>query len=82
MEELNWQIASKTNESPIIVSEYLLNDLGLFVKRERRVQKSNKFYKLTGFRVGYQAIPGTDYYAAPFERQALLWKKVAFVEED
>jgi hypothetical protein len=80
MEILNWSIqTSPLGELPVIVSEYVLNELGIFVKRERRMPKSAPFTAVTGFRVGYAAIPGMDYRAAPMDRRAILWHKVASV---
>ena len=61
MEQLTWMAqTSPPGEMPIVVAEYVLNELGVFVKRERRVPKSAPLNRLTGFRVGYKAIPGTE----------------------
>ncbi len=80
MEILNWSIqTSPQGKLPVIVSEYVLNELGVFIKRERRMPKSAPLTALTGFRVGYAAIPGTDYRAAPMDRRAILWHKVTSV---
>lgn len=82
MKQLTWTaLVSKPGQTPAIVAEYVLNDLGAFVKRERRVPKNAPLNRLTGFRVGYRAIAGTDYRAAPLDRNAILWKKVTSVVE-
>lgn len=82
MENLTWsQITSTEGEKPMIVSEYVINELGVFVKREKRMPKKAKLTALTGFRIGYQAVPGTDYRAAPLDRNAILWHKIKAVEE-
>lgn len=82
MEGMTWVTqVSRPGEKPTIVAEYVLNQLGVFVKRERRVPKKDPLHKLTGFRVGYKAIPGTDYRAAPLDRNAILWQKVTSVDE-
>lgn len=82
MEQLTWMAqTSPPGEMPIVVAEYVLNELGVFVKRERRVPKSAPLNRLTGFRVGYKAIPGTEYRAAPVDRNAILWQKVTSVAE-
>ncbi len=73
---------SPSGEVPVVVAEYVLNELGIFVKREKRVPKSALLNKLTGFRVGYKTIRGTDYRAAPVDRNAILWKKVVSVTEN
>ncbi len=83
MESLTWKAqVSKPGQKTAIVAEYVLNDLGVFVKREKRVPKSAPLNRLTGFRVGYKAIPDTDYRAAPLDRNAILWKKVTAVVEN
>ena len=80
MDMMTWSIQTNPpGSAPAVIAEYLLNDLGLFVKRERRMPKSAPLTALTGFRVGYAAIPGTDYRAAPMDRCAILWHKVASV---
>ncbi|WKY48106.1 hypothetical protein Q5O24_01890 [Eubacteriaceae bacterium ES3] len=82
MENLTWSLrTSLDGEKPEIVSDYLLNELGVFVKHEMRMPKKAKLTALTGFRIGYKAIPGTDYRAAPMDRQAILWKKIKRIEE-
>lgn len=74
---VNWQImSSREGETPAIFSEYLLNDLGIFVKRMRRVAKKGFLNALTGFRVGYTPVPGTDYREGPLDRNAILWHKL------
>lgn len=83
MEAMTWiKQTSPEGEVPMVVSEYVLNDLGIFVKREKRVPKKAKFTALTGFRIGYAAIPGTDYRAAPMDRTAILWHKLTLVKDD
>ncbi len=82
MEQLTWTAQiSPPGEMPIIVAEYVLNELGVFVKREKRVPKKELLNKLTGFRVGYKAIEGTDYRAAPLDRNAILWRKITSVTQ-
>ena len=82
MNILTWSIQTSPQDVfPIIVSEYLLNDIGIFVKRERRMPKSRPLTALTGFRVGYVSIPNTDYRAAPIDRNAILWHKIKSVQE-
>jgi len=83
MEQMTWMAqTSPPGDVPIVVAEYVLNQLGVFVKRERRVPKGAPLNKLTGFRVGYKAIQGTEYRAAPLDRNAILWQKVTSVTED
>ena len=82
MKQIIWKVqTSSPGQTPIIISEYVLNERGVFMKRERRVPKNAPLHKLTGFRVGYKAIQGTDYRAAPLDRNAILWKKVTSVVE-
>jgi hypothetical protein len=83
MVQLTWTVqTSPPGVTPLIVAEYVLNELGIFVKREKRVPKSALLNKLTGFRVGYKAIDGTDYRAAPLDRNAILWRKVTSVTQN
>lgn len=83
MEAITWSIqTSLPDVTPVIISEYLLNDLGIYVKREKRVTKKAPFTALTGFRVGYKAVPGTDYRSAPLDRNVLLWYKITSVVEE
>ncbi len=82
MDVLTWNIrTSLKDDLPEVYSEYLLNDLGVFVKRERRMPRSNLFTAVTGFRVGYFSVPGADYRVAPIDRDAILWYKVTSIEE-
>jgi hypothetical protein len=82
MEQLTWMVqTSPPGKIPIVVAEYVLNDLGVFVKRERRVPKNEPLNMLTGFRIGYKLIQGTGYRAAPLDRNAILWHKVTDVIE-
>ena len=40
MDTMNWMLQTSAKEVlPVIVSEYLLNDLGVFTKSERRMPK-------------------------------------------
>lgn len=74
---ISWQIiTSREGETPTIRAEFLLNDLGVFVKRMRRVTKKGFLNALTGFRVGYVPVPGTDYREGPLDRNAILWRKL------
>jgi hypothetical protein len=83
MNAMHWQIqTSPPGELPIIVSEYLLNDLGVFVKRERRMPKKAPLTAVTGFRIGYTAVPNTDYRVAPLDRNAILWYKITAVADE
>ena len=83
MDIMNWMIQTSTAGSlPIIMSEYLLNDMGIFVRRERRMPKKAPLTAITGFRIGYAAVPGTDYRMAPMDRNAILWYKITSVTED
>ncbi|MGE4508149.1 MAG: hypothetical protein AB7D16_05910 [Eubacteriaceae bacterium] len=80
MNILNWGlISSPEGQKPMIFSEYVLNDLGVFVKRERRMPKKAKLTALTGFRIGYQALAGSNYRAAALDRNAILWHKITRV---
>lgn len=82
MKPMTWfRSTSPAGAKPEIVSEYLLNELGIFVKREKRMPKKAGLTALTGFRIGYAAIPGTDYRAAPLDRNAILWHKITLVKE-
>ncbi len=82
MDRLTWSIQTSQQDAiPRIVSEYLLNELGIFVKRERRMPKSKPLTALTGFRVGYVSVTNTDYCAQPVDRNALLWHKITEVSE-
>lgn len=82
MKQMIWsRSTSPAGEKPVIVSEYLLNELGIFVKREKRMPKKPGLNALTGFRVGYAAVPGTDYRAAPLDRTAILWYKITRIKE-
>lgn len=77
MKTLNWLIQTspeKANQQ--VYSEYVLNGLGIFVKREKRVAKKAPFMALTGFRIGFKPVAGTDYRAAPLDRNVILWHKL------
>lgn len=79
---MTWSIqTSEPGITPAIFSEYVINELGVFVKRESHVNKKTPLHAVTGFRVGYKAIPGTDYRAAPIDRNAILWQKVTRADE-
>lgn len=83
MDTMNWMLQTSAKEVlPVIVSEYLLNDLGVFTKSERRMPKKAPLTALTGFRVGYVAVPNTDYRMAPQARNAILWHKITSVSVD
>lgn len=78
MEILTWsRPTSPVGAKPEIVAEYLLNERGIFVKREKRMPKKAGLTALTGFRIGYAAIPSGDYRAAPLDRNAILWHKIS-----
>ncbi|MHC1693914.1 MAG: zinc ribbon domain-containing protein [Eubacteriales bacterium] len=82
MDELNWMLqTSPDGQTPAIVSYYLLNNLGVFTKRERRISKKAPLTAVTGFRVGFTVVPGKDYRAAPMDRNAILWHKITSVKE-
>lgn len=82
MEQMTWNIkTSEPGVAPEIFSEYVINDLGVFVKRESHVSKKAPLHAATGFRIGYKAIPGKDYRAAPIDRNAILWHKVTCADE-
>ena len=77
MESFTWTIqTSPARKVPMIVSEYVLNEQGVFVKREKRVSKNEPLTAITGFKVGYHRIPDTDYRAAPLDRDVILWQKM------
>jgi len=59
--------------------DYVMNDLGIFTKTEKRSKKSGTAAQLWGFRAGKNKIKGTDYLAQIQGRQALLWEKVTEV---
>lgn len=83
MEQIQWMAQeSLPGESPVIMAEYILNELGIFAKRERRVSKKPLLNKVAGFRVGYQKVEGSNYFAAPMDRNAILWKKITSVNEE
>lgn len=83
MDTMNWMMqTSDQGVLPLIVSEYLLNDLGVFTKSERRMPKKAPLTAVTGFRVGYTAVPNTDYRMAPIARNAVLWHKITSVSMD
>lgn len=82
MNIMTWRIkTSPEGKLPATVSEYVLNELGVFIKRELRMPKSAPLTALTGFRVGYTVVPGTKERAAPLNRDALLWHKITAVSE-
>lgn len=83
MELLNWSIqTSKPEDITIVISEYVLNELGVFVKQEYRVLKKNKLNAVMGFRIGYEPVPNTDYRAARGNRNAILWHKITNIVQD
>lgn len=83
MDSITWLARTgPEKKKSVIVSEYVLNDVGIFVKREKRVSKKAVFTALTGFRVGYHLIPGTDYRAVALDRNAILWHKITSLNYD
>lgn len=83
MDTMNWTIqTSAQGVMPMIVSEYLLNDSGVFTKSERRMPKKAPLTALTGFRIGYAPVPNTDYRMAPNARNGILWHKITSVSVD
>ncbi|MDD4772932.1 MAG: hypothetical protein PHZ09_04935 [Eubacteriales bacterium] len=82
MEPMTWIVQTGLQGAKTaIISEYVLNDLGVFVKRERRVSKKSLLNAVTGFRVGYAPVPGAAYRSAPLDRDAILWRKVTGIKE-
>lgn len=80
---LNWSIqSSPLGEKPKIISEYILNEMGIFIKRELRMPMNDILTATTGFRIGYEPIKGTDYRAAPYDRNAILWHKITNIVEE
>jgi hypothetical protein len=80
MESISW--ITQTSPPDVmtgIYSEYVLNEQGVFVKREKRVPKNEPLTAITGFRVGYKLVSGTDYRAAPLDRNAILWYKITSI---
>lgn len=59
--------------------DYVVNDLGIFAKTEKRSKKSGAAAQLWGFRAGKNKVKGTDYLARIQGRQALLWEKITEV---
>ncbi len=83
MNTMNWLIqTSEPGTLPIAVSEYLLNDMGLFIKCELRMPKDGPLNAIYGFRVGYRVVKGTDYRMALTYRNAILWHKITSVVEE
>lgn len=83
MKVMYWSIqTSEQGVLPVIMSEYLLNDMGVFIKSELRMPKKGLLTAVTGFRIGYELVKGTDYRMAPYSRNALLWKKVTSVNTE
>lgn len=83
MDQLNWCLqTSPANVKRMLVSEYILNDMGIFIKDEYRMPKSDVLTTITGFRIGYNNIPNTDYHAAPGSRKAILWYKITDISEE
>lgn len=83
MDMMNWMIQTSAPGSlPVVFSEYLLNDMGIFMRREQRMPKKEPLNAITGFRVGYKAVAGTDYRIAHLDRNAILWHKITSVSED
>lgn len=83
MDMMNWIIQTGAAGSlPVVFSEYLLNDMGIFMRREQRMPKKAPLTAITGFRVGYKAVAGTDYRMAHLDRNAILWHKITSVSVD
>ncbi len=59
--------------------DYIINDLGIFAKIEKRSKKSGTTAQLWGFRAGKNKVKGTDYLAQIQGRKALLWQKITEV---
>lgn len=59
--------------------DYVINDLGIFAKIEKRSKKSRTTAQLSGFRAGKNKVKGTDYLAQIQGRKALLWQKITEV---
>lgn len=82
MNTLHWQIqTSPPGAQPIIIAEYLLN-VWAFHQAGATDAKKIHLTAVTGFRIGYVAVPHTDYRMAPIDRNAILWHKVTAVVED
>lgn len=83
MNTMNWSVETgEKGKLPIIVSEYLLNDTGVFAKREKRMPKNEPFTAITGFRVGYIKVKNADHRMALMDRNAILWHKITLVSLD
>jgi len=83
MDLMNWSIqTSEPGDITIVISEYVLNELGVFVKQEYRVSKKNKLNAVMGFRIGYESVPNTDYRASKGNRNAILWHKITNIVQD
>ena len=83
MDIMNWSIqTSVPGYITIVISEYVLNELGVFIKQEYRVLKKNKINAVMGFRIGYEPVPNTDYRAARGNRNAILWHKITNIVQD
>ncbi len=80
MDTLVWSIElPPDNGSWYTAVDYVMNDLDIFTKTEKRSKKSGTAAQLWGFRAGKNKVKGTDYLAQIQGRQALLWEKVTEV---
>lgn len=83
MISMKWSIqTSEIGVLPIVVSEYLFSKIGVFIKSEIRMPKKEVLTALTGYRIGYEAVKGTDYRMAPWNRNTILWHKIISIVED
>ncbi|MCK9314358.1 MAG: hypothetical protein M0P20_09960 [Methanocorpusculum sp.] len=80
MDKLAWCIEFPPEKgSSYTVADYVINDLGIFARTEKRTKKTGAASQLWGFRVGMNKVKGTDYLAQAGGRQALLWQKISGV---
>lgn len=65
---MNWLIETgQEGKKPQIISEYFLDDTGVYVKREARMPKGDALTAVSGFRVGYIKVKNADYRMAPMD---------------
>ena len=80
MDKLAWCIEFPPEKgSSYTAVDYVINDIGIFSRTERRTKKTGMASQLWGFRVGMNKVKGTDHLAQAGGRQALLWQKVSGV---
>lgn len=79
---LGWtmELAEESKKGGFYV-DYLLNDLGIFLRKEERVLKPSLLQRTTGFRAGFKKPDGKDYYLRYHSRDALLWRKIYSVSD-